>query len=109
MKVLEREHIPRQTVRACASIDLKKDEEGLLAFAADIKCPISFYTAEELNSLEGEFSRSEFVSSVTSVDCVCERSAVRAAGEGSQLIVRKTSQNGVTVAVARQNRRITFE
>jgi len=106
-KVLEEENIPRQTIRACASIDLKKDEEGLLAFAAEHRLPISFHSAEELNSLGGEFSRSEFVNSVTSVDCVCERSAVIASRNG-RVSVRKHAENGVTVAVAEEPFTVNF-
>ena len=106
-RVLSENGIPRETVRACASIDLKKDEEGLLAFAADRRLPISFHSAEELNSLEGEFSRSEFVNSVTSVDCVCERSAVFASRSG-RITVRKQAANGVTVAVAEEPFTVDF-
>ena len=38
--------------------------------------PFNTYSAEELNSLEGDFTKSEFVKSVVEVDNVCERSAV---------------------------------
>ena len=59
----------------------------------------NFYTSDELMSLEGEFSRSEFVRSVTSVDCVCERSAVYSGGE---LILKKTAKDGMTIALAKK-------
>ena len=94
-------------VRAAASIDLKKDEKGLLAFAADHNIPITFYTSEELNALEGEFSKSNFVQSVTAVDCVCERSAVKVSRDG-HLILRKFAGNGVTVAVAAEDFAVDF-
>ena len=94
-------------VRAVASIDLKKDEKGLLDFAADHRIPITFFTSEELNALEGEFSKSNFVQSVTAVDCVCERSAIRASREG-KLILRKFAGNGVTVAVAAEEPAVDF-
>ena len=50
-------------------------------------------------SLEGEFSKSEFVRSVTSVDCVCERSAAYSGGE---LILKKTAKDGMTIALAKK-------
>ena len=50
-------------------------------------------------SLEGEFSKSEFVKSVTSVDCVCERSAVYRGGE---LFLKKTAMDGMTIAIAKK-------
>lgn len=92
-----------QAIRAAATIDIKKDEAGLLSFCESHVWPLITFTSEELAKAEGEFSASEFVSSVTGVDNVCERSAVLAAGEsapGGGLIVKKTAGNGVTLALA---------
>ena len=91
-----------------ASIDVKSDEAGLLAYASERGVPIRFFTAEELRAVPGEFSASAFVAGTVGVDNVCERSAVAAAGAGARLIVKKTN-NGVTVAVALADRRICFE
>ena len=102
-------HLLPEAAAGFASIDVKSDEAELLAYVKKREKEIVFFSAEELRAVKGEFTASSFVAGTVGVDNVCERSAVRAAGEGAQLIVRKTSQNGVTVAVARQNRRITFE
>ena len=96
-------------VAGAASIDVKSVEAGLLAFAEVRNIPIRFFTAEELRAVPGEFTASSFVAGTVGVDNVCERSAMAAAGENARLIVKKTSQNGVTVAVALGNRRICFE
>ena len=90
--------VARQRVGAVASIDLKKDEDAVLDLAGYLKAPASFYTADELNSVPGDFSESTFVRSVTDVDCVCERSAARASG-GNSFLMRKTAEDGMTVAV----------
>lgn len=84
-------------VKAIGTIDLKKDEPGLLAFADSLGLPLTVYTAEELQSAAGEFTPSAFVRSVTGVDNVCERAAVLG---GGGLIVRKQAGDGVTVAAA---------
>ena len=63
---------------AAASIDLKADEAGLLAFCRAHGWPITFYSAEQLRALSGPFTPSPFVQSVTGVDNVCERAAVLA-------------------------------
>ena len=81
-----------------ASIDLKSDEEAILRLARDLRVPSRFYSSGELNSLEGEFTTSQFVRQVTDVDCVCERSAAMAAG-GNDFLLRKTAEDGMTVAV----------
>ncbi len=98
--VLREDGIPAQRIGAVCSVDLKKDEEAILSLARRYRVPPHFYTSEELMSLEGDFSRSEFVKSVTSVDCVCERSAVRPFG--GELIRRKTAKDGMTLAICRR-------
>ena len=79
------------------SIDLKRDEPGLLAFCRSRAWPLTCYTAEELSAVEGDFTPSLFVHSVTGVDNVCERAAALA---GGALLVRKQALNGVTAALA---------
>ena len=86
-------------VAAAATIDLKKDEPGLLAFCAAHQLPLRTFPAEVLAAAEGDFTPSDFVKSVTGVDNVCERAAVCA---GGWIIVPKQAKNGVTVAVARK-------
>ena len=96
-KVLEEHQIHWEEIQCAATIDLKANEEGLLAFCQKRNWPVYFYSAEELRALKGNFSASDFVQSVTGVDNVCERAALAGA---DSLIVGKTVWNGVTVAVA---------
>ena len=84
-------------VERVATIDLKEKEPGLLVFCAAHDLPLSVYSAEELAAAEGKFTPSAFVKTVTGVDNVCERAAVRA---GGTILVPKLAKNGVTVAVA---------
>lgn len=104
---LEKLRLDLRCIAGIASVDLKKDEQGLLAFARKYNAPASFYTAAELESVEGEFTPSAFVKSVVGVSNVCERSAVRDAG-GGRLLLKKTSLNGVTLAVAAENLVLDF-
>ena len=103
---LKQEQIDVRAVAAVASIDLKKEEKGLVDFCKRLSVPFLTYTAEELGKAEGSFAVSAFVEKVTGVSCVCERSAVVAA-KGS-LLCHKKVFDGVTVAVARKNQIITF-
>lgn len=92
---------------AVATIDIKGDEKGLLSFCGSRDIPIMTYSAQELSQVQGDFTGSDFVRSVTGVDNVCERSAVLCSGKG--LIMRKTSLNGVTVAAAERDIYLDFE
>lgn len=64
-----------------ASIELKKDEPGIIRYCRELGVPFNTYTAEELNSLDGEFTESEFVARTTGVSNVCETSAMLAASK----------------------------
>jgi len=98
-RILEEDGIAKERVSCVSSVDLKKDEEAVLALARSLRTPARFFTSEQLNSVEGDFSKSDFVRSVTSVDCVCERSAV--ISNGGELIRRKTAEDGMTIAIAK--------
>lgn len=104
---LEKLRLDLRSVVALASVDLKKDEQGLLTFAKKYRLAAHFYTAEELNAVEGEFTPSAFVKSVVGVSNVCERSAVRDS-DGGRLLLRKTSCDGVTLAVAAEDLELDF-
>lgn len=87
-----------ETVCAAATIDLKADEAGLLAFCEGHGWPLTFYSAGDLSQAEGIFTPSAFVERMTGVDNVCERGAVLAAG--GPLLTGKHAGNGVTMALA---------
>lgn len=89
--------IPEKAIRGLASIDLKKDEPGLLALANAHGWPITFFTAEELASETGDFPASPFVERTTGVDNVCQRAAQRA---GGHIFIPKTVCQGSTFAAA---------
>ena len=109
LNILKKEKYPILSVNAIASIDKKKSENGIIEFAKKYDLPFKTYSAEDLNSLEGDFTKSEFVKSVVEVDNVCERSALFESN--GKLIRRKDTCDGrgVTVALAMKNPIISWE
>lgn len=107
-KVLDRSELYKEAFEQIASIDLKKEEQGILSLSQDWQIPFITYTENELRQVPGEFTPSPFVKKITGVDNVCERSAVFASGNG-RLIQKKNGENGVTTAVAAREWRIHFE
>lgn len=99
---LEDAGIDPRAVVALASIDLKKQEAGILAYSYESGVPFVTYTAEELRTVEGAFAGSSFVQSVTGIANVCERAAAFAAGRSghAEVLVHKTIHGNVTTAVA---------
>ena len=130
---LEENQIYPQAVACLASIDIKKEEPGLLALAEKMGIPFETFSSEELLAVKGEFTASSFVSRTVGVDNVCERSALKAAqdriclntgripernqtkpgtrrgGEHCRLIQRKQAADGVTAALVLADWRIHFE
>ena len=105
-QVCRENEIHPKAIRQVASIDIKADEAGLLAFCAKWGLPVSFYSAQELREVPGEYTPSERVLRVTGVDNVCERAAMVGA---EKLLVRKTAMDGVTVAIAQEHWEVRFE
>ena len=109
LQVCEKGQIEPSALGLAVSIDLKKEERGLLDFCRGKEIPFHTFTAEELMQAEGAFTSSAFVSRVTGADNICERSALLAAGDGGKLIVGRQAGNGVTAALALKDWRIRFE
>ena len=106
---LNEHRLDRRAVKAVASIDVKQDEEGLLSWCHEKQLPVSFFTADELNAVKGAFSHSDYVFKTVGTGNVCDRAAVRSAGEDAQLLVSKMILDGVTVGVAQEKWSVSFE
>ena len=87
-----------------ATRDVKKDEEGMKRLSQAWRMPLITFEAGMLAKAEGEFSHSDTVLEKVGVDNVCERAAVLAAGRGSQIRVKKTARDGMTIAVAERKK-----
>ncbi len=90
--------LARESVRNLASIDLKSDEPGLLAFAHAQNLPLDFYSPDQLNQVEG-VAASAAVLRATGAKAVAEPAAILSSGNGP-LLVQKMKFPNVTVAIA---------
>lgn len=107
-KFLRLNNISEKAIFTIASIDLKKDEEGLILAAEEFNAKTRFFSADELGKVESVSESSEFVKKITGVDNVCERAAILGSDFG-RLICTKYKEDGVTVAAAIMERSISFE
>jgi cobalt-precorrin 5A hydrolase len=85
-------------VREIATIDLKANEPGLLAFCAQHDIPLRVIASSTVAARSWVTQPSEWVKQNVGLDGVCEPCALIAAARG-KLIVPKTALNGVTVAI----------
>ncbi len=115
---LERVGLSADDLFAFASIDRKKDEEGLCQLAEKYRIPFVTFTADELLHTAGVFHGSAFVEEQMGVDNVCERAALAACRQrrneietgteeeiqsSGALVLDKQAENGITIAIAKRN------
>lgn len=106
---LNKKDISVQQIRNVASINIKAKEEAILEYCKTEGIEFVTFSGEELLKVEGEFTSSAFVKSITGVDNVCERSAQKSGEDlGANLVLRKQSCDGVTVAISKINWRCRF-
>lgn len=91
------------SIMAVASIDIKKEECGLIELARYLDVPFNTFSARELNGVPGCFTSSKRVREVTGTDNVCERAAVLSSR--GFLLRCKTKYDGATFALAKTRRR----
>ncbi|MGH8780296.1 cobalamin biosynthesis protein [Paraburkholderia sp.] len=101
-------------VRAIATIDAKAQEPGLLAFCERHALPLQVFTREQIAAFTSALSSTSIISAPSSIvrarfgiDGVCEPCALLASHDG-QLIAGKIACDGVTVALASDNRDVYF-
>ena len=97
-------NIDASRVNQLASAEIKKDEKGILKLSEKLNIPVNFVDLDRLKLFESQdVQKSEFVKSKFGIYGVCEPSALITAGFDSKLIYKKTSYDGVTIAVAISN------
>jgi cobalamin biosynthesis protein CbiG len=104
--VLLEEMLSVHSVKGLASIDLKKDEEGLLNFAHDAGLSIEFYSKDDLNSAAHDYNikASRAVKAATGAIAVAEPAAVLGAMKirnNVKIIKPKEKRGNVTLALAK--------
>ena len=88
-------------VNLITSAEIKKEEKGILELSKKLDIPVKFVEMDKLKLFESnDVSKSDFVYSKFGIYGVCEPSALIMAGFNSKLIYKKTSYDGVTIAIA---------
>jgi cobalt-precorrin 5A hydrolase len=97
-QVLIINNLSPKCISSLSTIELKKDEPGILEARRFFDCDLNIYKAEEIKSVEHLFETSEFVKETTGVGAVCEPCASLS---GDELIVKKTVRDGITIAISK--------
>lgn len=98
-ETLAEHQLPLYAIGSMSSIDLKREEEGLIETATELGLPMTFYSARELGQVKTP-TPSETVRAVTGSASVAEAAALLQAGRGGSLVLMKQKGPGITLAIA---------
>ncbi len=87
------------SIACLATIEEKRDEEGILQFARRYRLPVEFHSAADLNRVSIASEPSSHALAAVGAHGVCEPAAILSSGNGNLLVKKKRHLN-VTVAVA---------
>jgi len=96
---LKRVFLSVKSVKCIATASAKRDEKGLLAFAAKLGIPVEFYDSSELNGVAVPSPPSPHAMEAIGATGVAEPAALLASG-GGRLILKKVKSGNVTLAIA---------
>jgi len=101
--LLESGNLSQQSIAGFATIDIKKDEKGILELSEEKNLPIKFFSKKDLSTIIVP-NPSNVVQKEIGTPSVAEASCLLAAGEGSNLLkekrIFKNQTGAVTIAVA---------
>jgi cobalt-precorrin 5A hydrolase/precorrin-3B C17-methyltransferase len=97
LRSLAQAELTEKSVAALASIDVKRDEAGLLQAAEKLEVPIHFHPAEALSVVEAP-NPSELVRDAVGTPSVAEAAVV---SSGAELVLEKQKSANATVAIGR--------
>ncbi|MBQ9359997.1 MAG: cobalamin biosynthesis protein [Lachnospiraceae bacterium] len=99
--VLDDYRLSLDDIGLVATIDIKKNEPGLIEWCRAHKKKLLTFSAAELMQQEGDFTVSDFVKKNTGSDNVCERAVVAA---GCRLFAKKMGNAGITIAIGKKDK-----
>ena len=88
------------SIAALASVDLKKDEQGLLKYSKEHDIPLRFFPAGRLAEVSVPSAPSEHALAYAGTPSVAEAAALSASGAATPLVEKQAVDGQVTVAVA---------
>ncbi len=101
--LLESRNLSKYSIAGLATVDIKKDENGILELAKENNLPIKFFNKEDLSTIIVP-NPSSVVEMEIGTPSVAEASCLLAAGEESKLLeekrIFKNQSGAVTIAVA---------
>jgi cobalt-precorrin 5A hydrolase len=97
--ILHKYNIDKKAIRKIGSVEVKKDEQGIIELANTLGVSFETISIEEIEKIEDRFEKSDFVKKSIGVYCVAEPVAYILSDKN--LIVTKHKYKGITFSIGR--------
>lgn len=95
-ETLKKYNYDSRAVNKIVSVDVKKDEDGIIKLAESLECSFETFTREEIRQVEDKYDKSEFVFKTLGIYCVCEPCVDLS---GAEVVISKIKHEGMTLAI----------
>lgn len=97
---LTEESLSINSIKSIGTIEVKKDEQGIIEAAKHYGYPLRIFSINEIQEIEDKFEKSQFVKDTIGVYSVSEPVAYLL---GGQIIRSKSKHNGITISISKEN------
>lgn len=98
-EILKMNNISVKSLKHIATVDVKKDEIGLLEAAKILNLELIIVDREKIKTVDFKFVGSDFVRKTIGVGSVSEPCALLSSNQDGEFIVQKYIKNGVTISI----------
>lgn len=98
---LKKLNLSVNSIKSLATIEVKKDEKGIIEASKYFNCPLKIFTIEEIKEVEDKFSKSQFVKDTIGVYSVSGPAAFLL---GGNMISEKSKHEGITISISKEIR-----
>lgn len=96
---LEELNLSERSIKSLGTVEIKKDEKGIIDTAKHFKLPLKIFSIEDIRQVEDKFTKSEFVKKSIGLYSVAEPVAYLL---GGQIISGKSKHDGMTISISKE-------
>ncbi|GMQ62493.1 cobalt-precorrin 5A hydrolase [Vallitalea maricola] len=104
MPLLEEKDINVKRISRISTVEVKKDEIGIIELARTLKVPMDIITIKKIKEIQHLFEGSKFVEKTIGVTCVSEPCGYISSNKG-ECILNKVKTNGITISLWKDRRK----
>lgn len=96
---LEGLNLSKDSIKNIGTVEIKKDEKGIIDAAQHFKCPLQIFTLKEIAEVDHQFEKSQFVKDTIGVYSVSGPVSFLL---GGNVVSEKSRHKGITISIAKE-------